>query len=176
MHLSNNISEGAVSDPPSRTLGMTRCIASNTCGCKAVHNSWQRPLSPLHISLYIHVYCSWGDMLVCNNLLTLKRPPGSFLTRQDSLSRIFAISLSSLKSLHFIVILFKMNKHKAVGIKMNIEFFFFNYILMWGQIWRQVHLFINHFKIEHMELIAFDTRKKLIYGMIFMQFTLGYGI
>ena len=73
------------------------------------------------------------NMLVCNNLLTLKRPPGSFLTQQDSLSRIFAISLSSLKSLYFIVILFKMNKHKAVGIKMNDDFFF-NYILMWGQI------------------------------------------
>ena len=27
-----------------------------------------------------------------------------------------------------------------------------------------------------MELIAFDTRRKLIYSMIFMQFTLGYGI
>ena len=49
------------------------------------------------------------NMLVCNNLLTLKRPPGSFLIRRDYLSRIFAILLSSLKSLYFIVILFKVH-------------------------------------------------------------------
>lgn len=54
-------SQRAVSDPPSHPPGMTRCTAFNAPECTAAHTCGQRPFSPLHISLYIHVHCRWWE-------------------------------------------------------------------------------------------------------------------
>ena len=56
VHLSNNISEGGQRPtlPAPRHDGVPATF--NACECTAIHTCGQRPFTPLHISLYNHVY------------------------------------------------------------------------------------------------------------------------
>ena len=57
VYLSNNILEGGqrLTLPAPRHDGVPATF--NACECTAIHTCGQRPFTPLHISLYNHVYC-----------------------------------------------------------------------------------------------------------------------